>query len=115
MFSMDLLHLLFRHTSAHHGRETIAFGRRVNALMERAFLLAVWKNFVKHRSERRKSDTPAMYLGLTRTPWSWERVLAKRLFPWRQVLPEEWKQIYWRDLVSPGCKRQAPHRLVRAA
>lgn len=27
-------------------RETIAFGRRLNAVMERLFLAAVWRNFV---------------------------------------------------------------------
>lgn len=115
MFSMDLLHLLVRHSSAHHKRETVAFGRRVNALMERIFLLALWRNFVKQRSERRKTDTPAMSLGIAQAPWSWERVFAKRLFPWRQVLPTEWSTLYWRDLISPGGRRQVPHRLKRAA
>jgi hypothetical protein len=36
MFPVDLLHSLLRHSLAHHRRETIAFGRRLNALLERA-------------------------------------------------------------------------------
>ena len=39
MFAVDLLHKLFRHSQAHHRRETIAFGRRSNAIIERAALI----------------------------------------------------------------------------
>ena len=61
MFPVDLLHRLWRHTQAHHRRETIAFGRRSNAVMERGFLYIVWRNFVKRVSERtREPITPAV-------------------------------------------------------
>ncbi len=87
-----------RHSCAHHRRETIAFSRRLNALLERAFLLVVWRNFVKRRSERRRGEvTPAMQLGLTQERWSWARVLAQRLFPSRLRLPREWMRIYRRQ------------------
>jgi len=47
----------------------IAFGRRLNAVMEQMFLTAVWRNFVKKRTERlARSGTPAMHLGLAREP-----------------------------------------------
>mgnify|MGYP003334206474 CR=1 FL=1 len=89
VFAGDLLHKLMRHCQAHHRRETIAFSRRLNALLERAFLLVVWRNFVKGRSERRTREaTPAMQVGLTDERWSWSRVLAQRLFPSRIELPE---------------------------
>jgi transposase-like protein len=85
MFPVDLLHFLLRHSLAHHRRETIAFGRRLNALLERLFLAVVWRNFVKKRSERRPAPvSPAMQLGLTRELWTWRRVLSRRLFPHRQ-------------------------------
>ena len=74
MFPADSLHALLRHTLAHHRSETIAFGRRVNALMERLFLAVVWCNFVKGRSERRPDpNTPAMRVGLTDERWGWRR------------------------------------------
>jgi hypothetical protein len=38
MRAVDVLHALLRHSGAHHRRETIAFGQRSNAVMERGFL-----------------------------------------------------------------------------
>jgi hypothetical protein len=115
MFPADALHTLLRHTAAHHRRETIAFGRRLNALMERLFLTAVWRNFVKGRSERRPDpDTPAMRLGLSREPWSWRRVLARRLFPGRESLPPAWRDLYRRDWLTPLLPVNARHRLRHA-
>jgi transposase-like protein len=108
MFPVDLLHLLMRHSLAHHRRETIAFGRRHNAVMERMFLMVVWRNLVKRTSERdRQSDTPAMILGLARQPWSWPRVLARRLFPWRVSVPPSWMKIYRRAWITPTLPRTA--------
>ena len=59
MFAVDLLHKIWRHTSAHGRRETIAFARRTNAAVERGFLLAAWRNFVKgvFGAEARSDDS----------------------------------------------------------
>ncbi|MBZ5640178.1 MAG: hypothetical protein LAO51_15640 [Acidobacteriia bacterium] len=95
MAPVDHLHQLLRHTCADHKRETIAFGRRLESIVGRAFLMTVWKNFVKGRSERRPDRrTPAMLLGLTEGPWTWRQVLATRLFPGREKPPESWLKIY---------------------
>jgi hypothetical protein len=115
LFAVDQLHALIRHSQAHHRRETIAFGRRLNALLERAFLLMVWRNFVKRCSERRpRAPTPAMMLGLARRPRPWEQVLSRRLFFHRTSVPVGWKRIYRRDLVTPSVGRNHRHRLVNA-
>ena len=91
MFPVDQLHQLLRHTCADHKRETIAFGRRLVSIVGRQFLVAVWKNFIKGRSERRPDrTTPAMRLGLAEAPWTWSRVLSERLFPRRENLPGPW-------------------------
>jgi hypothetical protein len=34
-----------------------------------------------------------MALGLATAPWSWRRVLAARLFPERESLPESWRPL----------------------
>jgi hypothetical protein len=115
MFAVDLLHSLLRHSLAHHRRETIAFGRRLNALVERGFLSMVWRNWVKGRSERRADPTtPAMQLGLTDNPWTWRRVLARRLFPSRISVPKHWMTIYRRDLITPEIGPNTRHALLRA-
>ena len=78
MFPVDLLHGLLRHSLAAHKRETIAFGRRLDAIMERLYLAAVWRNFIKGVSERRNDrTTPAMKVGLTDRPWTWTRLLPE--------------------------------------
>jgi len=115
LFPVDALHALLRHTAAHHRRETIAFGRRLNALMERLFLTVLWRNFVKGRSERRPDlTTPAMHLGLTSERWSWRRVLARRLFPGRETVPPTWRDLYNRHWTTPTLPFNTRHRLHQA-
>jgi transposase-like protein len=115
MFPVDLLHALLRHSLAAHKRETIAFGRRLNAIVERLFLAAIWRNFVKGVSERKNDPTtPAMRLGLTDRPWKWERVLGRRLFPVREKLSGTWLEIYRRDWLTPELPSNARHRRVFA-
>lgn len=115
MFPVDALHSLVRHSVAHHRRETIAFGRRLNALMERFFLTAVWRNFIKWRSERKPdSTTPSMSLDLSEEPWQWERVLFRRLFFHRETIPRPWDELYRRLWVTPLIGRNTRHNLLRA-
>jgi len=113
MFPVDCLHGLLRHSLASHRRETIAFGRRLNALAERLFLAIIWRNFVKKRSERRSDrTTPAMLAGVTDRPWSWKRVLAQRIFPDREPAGGVWEEIYRRDWPTPSLPANTRHRAV---
>jgi transposase-like protein len=115
LFPSDVLHALLRHTLAHHRRETIAFGRRLNALMERLFLTAVWRNLVKGRSERRRvKTTPAMLLGLASEPWDWRRVLSRRLFPTRESVSQVMWRLYRRAWTTPAFPRNTHHQLTHA-
>jgi transposase-like protein len=110
MFPVDLLHGLLRHSLAHHRRETIAFGRRLNALLERLFLAAVWRNFVKKRSERRPAPvSPAMQVGLARDLWTWRRVLSRRLFPARESLTAIQRVLYARAWITTLLPRNLRH------
>jgi hypothetical protein len=112
---VDALHGLIRHSCAHQRRETIAFGRRTNAVVERTFLMIVWRNFVKKVTER-KADrlTAAMQAGLTTEQWSWERVLARRLFPGRVQLPPGWMKVYRREWFTHSIGRNTVHKLKYA-
>lgn len=115
MFPVDLWHMLIRHTCAHHRRETIAFGRRLNALMERMYLTVIWRNFLKGRSERKPDPTtPAMRLGLAREPWTWPRVLSRRLFPAREPLTEIETTLYRREWITPVLPSNQRHTLRHA-
>jgi hypothetical protein len=102
MFPVDQLHQLLRHTCSDHKRETISFGRRIESILGRANLVAVWKNFIKSRSERKPDrTTPAMQLGLTDSRWRWEWVLSRRLFPARVKPSDSALKLYG--------KRWTPH------
>jgi hypothetical protein len=109
MFPVDQLHQLLRHTCADHKRETIAFGRRLESILGRAHLIAVWKNFIKARSERAPDrTTPAMRLGMTTARWRWDRVLSRRLFPERERVSESARVIYQKRWTRglPGLDRR---------
>jgi len=115
MGPVDVFHKLWRHSQAHHRRETIAFGRRSNAVMERAGLMMCWRNLVKGVSERRNDPTtPAMQLGITRRPWKWRDVFAARLFPGRIAPPKGWMRIYRREWTTPAVGQNTRHQLRHA-
>ena len=115
MFPVDLLHSLLRHSLAAHRRETIAFGRRLNAIVERFLVALVWRNLVKEVSERRGDPTtPAMRIGLTDHPWKWGEVLSQRLFPDREKLSGVWLDLYRRDWITTELPSNTRHRKVFA-
>lgn len=115
MFPIDTLHGFTRHSVKAHARETIAFGRRSEAQLERAQLFVVFRNLVKKRSERRAgSITPAMWLGLTETRWTWERVFAERLQPSRIDGGAAWPDLYNRRMPTPTLAQAPPHQLKLA-
>jgi hypothetical protein len=115
LFPVDALHGLMRHTLAAHKRETIAFGRRLNALMERMFIFLAWRNFIKGLSERKPDPrTPAMRLGLAERPWSWDMVLARRMFPVREGLRGVTLELYRREWTTPVLPHNRRHDLKLA-
>jgi hypothetical protein len=87
----------------------------LNALMERLFLAAIWKNFVKGLSERNaRSPSPAMMVGLTGSRWSWSRVFSRRLFPDREAPTKMSLELYRRDWLTPVLPTNTRHRLIHA-
>ena len=72
--------------------------------------MAVWKNFIKARSERRPDpSTPAMKVGLTTEPWIWEWILSRRLFSTREAVPEIGLKLYAKRWTMGLPELQAPH------
>lgn len=114
LFPANLLDLQLRHNSANHKRESIAFSKLAVSVIYRAAILAVWRNFLKPFSERHGGGTPAMRLGLQRTPLSVSRLLQERLFPARVGLPPEWLRYYRRQIPSREIPNVRPHQLKLA-
>ncbi|MCP4035789.1 MAG: hypothetical protein GY733_02540 [bacterium] len=57
MYPVDFKHKLWRHTDAHHRRETIAFGRRSNAVLARRLFPG-------------RTDMPAGWMKIYRRGWT---------------------------------------------
>jgi len=115
MFPNDQLHRFLRHSEAAHRRETIAFGRSYNGLIERLALFVTWRNLVQARSERHPAEgTTAMRLRLTKAPWGWPQVLAERLHPTRVQADYEVMRHYRRELATPSLPNERRHILSRA-
>ena len=115
MFPVDLLHKLHRNWLADHRRESIAFGRRGEAVMERLAILATFRNVIQGVSER-KGDvtTPAMRLGVTDRPWRWADVLSERRFPTRIPLRTSAARVFHRRMEDPRGIAWPPHVRRRA-
>jgi transposase-like protein len=111
LFPANLLHLLFRHGGANHKRETIAFSKRNHAMLMREALVRVWRNWVKHVSERRRQGTPAMRLGLTKRPLEWGEILGARIFVTRAKLPAPLERYYFARVPTRQLPSAREHRL----
>ena len=114
LFPVNHLDQSFRHNSANHKRETIAFSKRHQGVIERAAWLLLWQNWGKHFSDRAKDGTPAMRLGLTKTPWSVKKLLTGRRFVTRIALPKTWQEYYRRKVDTPGIQNPRRHTLKLA-
>jgi len=114
LFPVNLLDLLLRHNSANHKRETIAFSKRRQSVLERVAILAVWRNFMKPFSERHGGGTPAMRLGVTDRGVRIGEILRRRLFPERTPLAPEWAHYYRREVPTRRIPNTRYHQLTLA-
>ena len=111
LFPVNRMDLLLRHNGANHKRETIAFSKRHQSVLERAAVLALWQNFTKPFSERRGGGTPAMRLGLRERPVPVRELLSMRLFPERVALPEVLQAYYRGEVPTKEIANERRHRL----
>ena len=106
------LHRLWRHGRADHKRETLSFSKKLQGLMERAWLTLVWRNLIKGISERtreRARITPAMRAGLAERPLSPEELFGRRRFPRIVGLPDDYRPFY------EGRLKARPNEKIAAA
>lgn len=114
LFEVNAQDMFIRHSCANHKRETIAFSRRRQESAYRMAVFLVWKNFQKHRWEKKCRQTPAMLIGLTDRVLTADDILGQRLFPAHQQLPESWQRYYWREVQTPVLGRNNRHALKYA-
>ncbi len=109
LFAINTSDLLIRHSSANHKRETIAFSKRRQSALYRLAIWAVWRNYMKDRSENRKRGTPAKALGLVKRALRLDQVLARRLFPDRTGVTAWLETCYFGRIPTRAIERCAVH------
>ena len=114
MFPVNLADLLLRHCGANHKRETIAFSKRRQGALYRVAIWAVWRNYIKDRSENRKVGPPAVALGLIRRAMTVEEVLAERCFPGKVGISGWISRCYFGQIATRAIERCHSHRAVYA-
>jgi len=114
LFPVNLTDLLLRHGGANHKRETIAFSKRRQGAAERLAIFQVWRNFLKHFSERKRDATPAQRIGVMSQMLTATEVLAERLFPSRVRLPNRLEVYYRRETPTRMIPHFRRHRCVYA-
>jgi transposase-like protein len=111
LFPVNLADLLLRHSSANHKRETIAFSKRRQGALYRAAIWAVWRNFMKSRSENRQDAPPGVALGVIPRRMRTRELLAERRFPWRHVLAPWVERCYFGRIPTRALSRCRSHTL----
>jgi transposase-like protein len=111
LFAANLAELWLRHSSANHKRETIAFSKRRQGALYRGAVFAVWRNFMKSRSERRRDDPPAVLLGLLPKALRMRELLAARRFPWKVALGPWLERCYFARIPTRAMSRCRTHTL----
>jgi transposase-like protein len=111
LFPANLADLLLRHSSANHKRETIAFSKRRQGALYRAAIWAVWRNFMKSRSENRRDTPPGVSLGIVPRRLSTRELLAKRHFVWRHALGPWAERCYFARIQTRALARCRSHTL----
>ena len=114
LFPVNREDLMMRHCNANHRRQTIAFSKRDQAVIERAAVHALTSNFCRPVSVNRDPRTPAMKLGLVERRLGPVAILAQRLFPSRVSLPEPWGRYYRREVNTAEIRNPRRHALKRA-
>jgi transposase-like protein len=115
LFPVNLTDLLIRHAQANHHRETIAFSKCLQGVIDRLATFIVWRNYIKKRREKAAGppETVAMRAGLAEQPLTWRQILRRRLFPGRIDLTPAWRQYYLRQAVLTIHRGQPAGRVHR--
>jgi len=112
LFATNHLHRLLRHARADHRRETLAFAKRLQGLMDRAWISLLWRNMTKGISERTLRGarvTPAMRIGLAQHPLRGPELFQHRRFPGIVGLSDDDRPLY------DGRLKARPHETIAAA
>lgn len=111
LFEINLADMLLRHTQSSQKRETIAFNKRRQAGLERAWAMLIHRNYMGARRAKRPGPTPAMLAGITDRALTFEDIFTERIFPSSVQVPPPWQKQIRRDILTPQVGRNTLHEL----
>ncbi|MFN8588727.1 MAG: hypothetical protein U0704_13115 [Candidatus Eisenbacteria bacterium] len=106
---------MLRHNGANHRRETIAFSKRDQGVVERAAIHLMLANYWSPNSVNHDRATPAMKAGVFDTPLRPEVLLKKRHFVTQVELTDEWRRYYFGGVDTAEIANPKRHTLKLAA
>lgn len=110
LFEINLLDLKIRHGSSNQKRETIAFNKRRQAGLERAWLFAIWHNFMRPKRIRTRGATPAQLVGLAPRKLRYDDIFGARILNGESPIPPEWRRHLRRDVRTARFERNNANR-----
>ena len=111
LFEINLTDLLLRHVQSNQKRETIAFSKRRQAGLEKAWSWALYRNFMAPRHVKSADPSPAAQAGFARRALTYDQVFARRVLPDEVPLPEPWQRQIRRDIETRAFRNNHRHRL----
>ncbi len=115
LFFANRRDMMLRHNGANHRRETIAFSKRDQGVVERAAIHFMLANYWAPSSVNHDRSTPAMKLDVFTTPLRPEELVGKRYFVTRSRMPEEWRRYYFGMVDTAEIPNPKRHALKLAA
>ena len=114
LFAVNATDSLIRHSCKNHCRETIAFSKRRQSIMDRHAIFTIWRNLLKSFSENKNDAPPGVQLGWVPFRPTVEQLLARRQFPSRVALTAELERQYQRRIPTRYLAQHRFHELKYA-
>lgn len=112
LFEINLVDATIRHGSSNQKRETIAFNKRRQAGLERAWIWLVWRNYMAPRRVKSKEPPPAVLAQIARRALTFEEIFGRRILQDEVALPEVLRRQVRRDVVTPRIGKNRVHEAV---
>ena len=111
LYAVNTADLWMRHAQSNHKRETIAFSKRRQGGLDRAWVWLVFRNYVYARRIKRRDAPPAVQIGLLDHRLSAEEFFDRRVFDREVSLPPVWRRHIDRDVKTRPIPDGVRHEL----
>ena len=113
LFEINLADMTIRHGNSSQKRETIAFNKRRQAGLERAWLWLMYRNYMASRRVKWKNGpSPAMLAGVASRRLTFNDIFEERILPRRVALPAPWQRQALRQVQTPAVGNNRIHDAV---